>query len=184
MVFNGSVFKTLHSWLWLQTFFCKQGFSHFELIQVKSFLQSESLLHSTEMTAVSTCLHSKYGFPLNPAKQVQIGWWFLPTQVAFWAQVLSSHTGRQTRLSLSQDSWSAQSSLYWQSTEIHEISGFPCMPCGQTHWALWSWTLHSALRPQLTVVRHGSRHFSLIQALSNGHSLSDLHCAEKKRKFS
>lgn len=121
-----------------------------------------------------------YGFPDFPGPQLHFGWWFLAIQVADSAQLSSSQAGLQTLLNLSQTSWSAQSSLYWQRADVQAIRGSPWVPRGHAHWARWATAVHSAPRPQtILLVRHGVMQLLFLQVLSFGQSSSDLHSAIK-----
>ena len=85
-------------------------------------------------------VHSMYALPVVPGGQMHLGWWSLPMQTAVSAHVSLSQTSRHTLFSLSQASSSAQSSLYWHTTETQDSRGFPCVPGGHTHCARWAWT--------------------------------------------
>lgn len=134
------------------------GFSQRLLTQVNEFGQFESLVHCGS----SMCReHSAYGLPSNPGWHVHTGWWFLPSQCAFWAHESKSQTIRQTRFSRSQASSSGQSSLYWQIPRTHDINGFPCVPTGQIQLAAWFCAKQSAPRPQfIPPWVHGLKHLS------------------------
>lgn len=135
------------------------GFSHRLFTQVKYDGQFESLVHCGSSNWRE---HWTYGFPDNPSKHEQTGWWFLPSQRAFSAHESISQTFRHTRFKRSQASSSKQSSLYWQIPRTHEISGFPWVPAGQMQLAWWFWAKHSAPRPHWDPPYvHGLKHFSL-----------------------
>jgi len=113
-------------------------------------------------------VHSMYALPVVPGGQMHLGWWSLPMQTAVSAHVSLSQTSRHTLFSLSQASSSAQSSLYWHTTETQDSRGFPCVPGGHTHCALWAWTWHSAPLPHWLPDPYvqGFKQLPFIQALS------------------
>jgi len=119
--------------------------------------------------------------PWKPFRHVHVGWWFWARHVACSAQVSCSHTGLHLLFNLSHASWSAQSSLYWHTTDTQDTIGEPCVPAGQMQWALWDCTIQSAPWPQLRV-EHGFKQLLLMHALSYTQSLSVLQPAENTKK--
>lgn len=166
IVRSGSVSNTRHCWSGVHICPREQGFWQRALMQANWDGHSASSRHSGWGAGGKRgIVHSTNGSPVAPGGQVHLGWCCWPMQVAVSAHVSSSQTGLQTRLSRSQVSWSAQSSLYWQTPAIHESNGLPWVPTGQRHWATCTWTAHSAPLPHV-VDMHGFKQCSLMQALS------------------
>jgi hypothetical protein len=130
--------------------------------------RSHNIILLTSNKSIHIPVHSMYALPVVPGGQMHFGWWSLPMQTAESAHVSLSQTSRHTLLSRSQASSSAQSSLYWHTTEIHDNRGFPCVPAGHTHCARWAWTWHSAPLPHWLPGPNvqGFKQLPLIQALS------------------